>query len=86
MADWAPRDLFDSAFLEPLVANVPYYEESRNVPSGNGQSARGTTTSEPSAELFCFKLLNMHMHYTKGVLCASKNNMTAIFTLLQLLI
>lgn len=55
MAHWAPGDLFDSAFLESLVAN-PYYEESRNVPSGNGHSAGGTTTSQPSAELFCFKL------------------------------
>lgn len=86
MAGWAPGDLFDSAFLEPLVANVPYYEESRNVPSGNGHSARSTTTSQPSAELFCFKRLNMHTCYTKGVLCASKNNMAVIFTLLQLLI
>jgi hypothetical protein len=58
------------------------------MPQGNGHSARGTTTSQPSAELFCFELLNMHMHYTKGVLCVSKKKtkMTAIFTLLQLLI
>lgn len=55
------------------------------MPSGNGHSARGAT-SQPSAELFCFKLLNMHMRYTKGVLCASKNSMTVIFTFLQSLI
>ena len=87
MADWAPRDLFGSAFLEPLVANVPYYEESRNPPSGNGHLARGTPPA--NLLLFCFQPLNMHTHFKEGVLYASKkktNNMTVIFTLLQLLI
>lgn len=41
----SPRDLFDSTFPEPLVANVPYYEESRKVPEGHGYSASDTTTS-----------------------------------------
>ena len=70
MADWAPRDLFGSAFLEPLVANVPYYEESRNPPSGNGHLARGTPPA--NLLLFCFQPLNMHTHFKEGVLYASK--------------
>jgi len=40
-----PQETYLTAFSEPLVANVPYYEESRKVPEGNGYSSSGTTTS-----------------------------------------